>query len=66
MLYCQIKPEKKTETNYTITNRLITPFYLQKKIMTVMNYDLKLVYGNFWFIVPNLISSLISPSISEV
>lgn len=31
-----------------------------------MNYDLKLVYGNFYFIVPNLISSLMEPSISEV
>lgn len=31
-----------------------------------MNYYMKLAYGNFWFIVPNLISSLMEPSVSEV
>lgn len=31
-----------------------------------MNYYTKLAYGNFWFIVPNLIPSLMEPSSSEV
>ena len=35
-------------------------------MMTVMNYHIKLACGNFWFIVPNLISSLMVPTTSEV
>lgn len=31
-----------------------------------MNYYMNLAYGNFWFIVPNLIPSFMKPSSSQV